>query len=176
MDVNWARHVVIGLIAALGVFALVTWASKSPPDEQGWRSVKPGGTYAFGLCLGTLLTMGMAYVWLFVGSSRPDGAEQMRVLFWLIIAFGCGTLITLFQYGQARRTAIRWRGDVLTWRGKGGAEQSRKLSDVAALRKAIMGPVYIVFGDGVELRVDPFATNAPLLLETLSTRFYPEEE
>lgn len=175
MAIDWARHIIIGLIAALVVSGVVTWGSKRPPDKQGWRNIRPGGTYAFGIGLGAALTLGMAYVWLFVGSSRADGAEQMRILFWLIIAFGIGTLITLFQYGQARRTGIRWRGDVLNWRGRGGAEQSARLSEVVALRKAFMGPIYIVLADGSEIRVDPFATNALLLIETLSKRLNPED-
>lgn len=82
-------------------------------------------------------------------------------------------MITLFQYGQVYRTGIRWRGDVLFWRGTDGTELSRKVSEAVALRKAFMGPVYIVFGDGKELRVDPFASNSPLLLKTVSDRLYP---
>lgn len=173
MEIGWTRHIVIGLMSALVVFALTTWGSKRAPDKQGWRSLKPGGTYIFGICGGTLFTLFLAYIWLFVGSNRSDGESQMRILFWLIMAFGGGTLITLFQYGQARRSAIRWRGDALSWQEKRGAEFTRKLSDAVGLRKAFMGPVYIVFGDGTEVRIDPFVTNAPLLLKTLSNRLYP---
>jgi MFS family permease len=176
MDIDWTRHIVIGLVSALVVFALTTWASKSPPDQQGWRNLKPGGTYIFAIGLGTLFTIGMAYVWLFVGSSRPDGESQMRILFWLIVAFGLGTLITLFQYGQARRTAMRWRGDTLCWRSKGGVEHTRKLIEAVALRRAFMGPIYIVFGDGVEARVDPYANNAMMLIQKMADRLYPHGE
>jgi hypothetical protein len=175
MDIDWTRHIVIALISTVAVFALTTWGSKGPPDKQGWRSIKPGGTYAAAIIGGVLFTLFLAYMWLFVGSSRSDAESQMRILFWLIIAFGGGTLITLFQYGQVCRTGIRWRGDELSWRDKGGMELSRKVSEAFALRKAFMGPVYIVFGDGTEVRVDPFATNAPLLLKTLSDRLYPDD-
>jgi hypothetical protein len=174
MEIDWARHAVIGLISALSVYAINTWFGQSPPDKQGWRQVTPGGTYALAIIGGTLITLMFAYIWLFVGSSRPDGESQMRILFWMIIAFGSGTLITLVQYRQVRRTCIRWRGEMLNWRGKGGAEHSRKLSEAVALRKAMMGPIYIVFADGIKVRVDPFATNAPLLLKTLSDRLYPD--
>ena len=44
MEIDWARHIVIGLISAMGVFAITSWASKSPPGKQGSRSIKPGGT------------------------------------------------------------------------------------------------------------------------------------
>lgn len=176
MDIDWTRHIVIGLVSALGVLALTAWGSKSPPNRQGWRSIKPGGTYTVAIGGGTLFTLFLAWIWLFVGSSRADGEEQMRILFWLIVAFGLGTLITIFQYGQVRRAALRWRGDTLVWRGKGGAELSRKLSDTVALRKAFMGPIYIVFGDGAQVRVDPFAANAPALLERLAERLYPDAD
>lgn len=120
------------------------------------------------------MTLGLAAIWLFVGSSRADGAEQMRILFWLIMAFGAGTLITLIQYGQARCAAIRWRGESLRWRGKDGGEQSATLGEATALRSSFLGPVWIVFADGRTLRVDPYARNAPLLIETLSKRLHPE--
>ena len=125
---------------------------------------------AFGIGAGVVLTFLFSYIWLFAGSSRPDGAQQMRILFWLILAFSAGTLITLVQFGQARRTAMRWRGDTLVWHGKGGAEYSRKLSDAIALRKPMMGPVKIIFSDGAEARIDPYTTNADLLLKTISDR------
>ena len=176
MEIGWAKHIVIGLISALAVFALTTWGSKSPPDKQGWRSMKPGGTYIVAIIGGPLFTLFLAYIWLFVGSSRPDAGSQMRILFWLIIAFGGGTLITLLQYGQARRSAMRWRGDVLYWRGKGGAEYNRKLSDALGLRKSFMGPVYIIFGDGAEARIDPYTSNALALIQKVADRLSPDED
>lgn len=174
MEIFWTRHIIIGLISGFCVFALMIWFRKSPSDKKGWRHVTPGGAYAFAIISSILLTLMFAYIWLFVGSSRADGESQMRILFWLIMAFGSGALITLVQYEQVRRTCICWRGEVLNWRGKGGAEHSGKLSEVVALRRAMMGPIYIVFANGTEVRVDPFATNAQLLLKTLSDRLDPD--
>ncbi len=176
MDIDWARHIVIGLVAMLAVFALATWGGKSPPDQHGWRSIKPGAIYAIGIGLGTVMTLGMAWVWLFVGSDRADGAAQMRILFWLIVAFGTGTLITTLQFGQLRRAAMRWRGDRLAWRDRKGSEHSRKLGEATALRRAFLGPVFVVFEDGVEARIDPNATNALALIEVLSKRLDPPEQ
>lgn len=175
MDIDWTRHIVIGLVSALCVLALTLWGSKSQPDQHGWRSIKPGGIYTVAIVLGTLATFGMAYIWLFVGSSRPDAEQQMHILFWLIMAFGAGTLITVFQYGAARRPAMRWRGETLVWRGKDGTELKRKLSQAVALRKAFMGPVYIAFEDGVEARIDPYTSNALILLGTLGKRLAPAD-
>jgi hypothetical protein len=170
MEFDWPKHIVIGLVSALVVFALTTWGPKSAPDQRGWRSLKPGGMYVVAIGGGVLLTLFMAYNWLFVGSSRSDAESQMRILFWLIMAFGGGTLITLLQYGQARRSSMRWRGDALHWRGKGGAEHHRKLSDAVGLRKAFMGPFFIVFGDGAEARIDPYTSNALVLIQKVANR------
>lgn len=174
MEIGWTRHIVIALVSALVVFAMTAWSSKGPPDKQGWRNLKPGGSYAFAIGGSMLFTAFLAYIWLFVGSDRPDDESQMRILFWLIMAFGGGTLVTLFQYSQARRSAIRWRGDALCWQGKGGAEYNRKLSDAVGLRKAFIGPVYIVFGNGVEARIDPYTTNALVLIQKIADQLHPD--
>ncbi len=176
MEVDWARHIVIGLVAMLAVYALATWTGRSPPDQRGWRAIRPGAMYGVGISLGTVLTLGMAWVWLFVGSNRPDGTEQMRILFWLIVAFGLGTFITLVQFGELRRAAMRWRGDRLVWRDRQGQEYDRKLGEAVALRRAFMGPVFAVFGDGAEARIDPNATNASDLIEALAVRLQPPLE
>ena len=176
MEMDWARHIVIGLISALVVFAITTWGSKSPTDQRGWRSLRPGAMYAVAILGGAMLTLFMAYIWLFVGSDRPDRESQMTILFWLIMAFGGGTLITIFQYGQARRSMMRWRGNALHWRGKGGTEYNRHLSDAIGLRKGLLGPFYIVFGDGAEARIDPYASNALLLIQNVADRLNPNED
>jgi hypothetical protein len=176
MEIDWTRHIVIGLLSALVVFAITTWGSKSPTDRRGWRSLKPGAMYAVAICGGALLTLFMAYIWLFVGSSRPDGKSQMTILFWLIMAFGCGTMITIFQYGQARRSMMRWRGNALYWRGKDGTEYTRDLGDAVGLRQDLLGPVFIVFGDGAEARIDPYSDNALLLIRNVADRLNPDKD
>ena len=97
----------------------------------------------------------------------------MHILFWLIVALGSGTLITTIQYGQARRAATRWRGETLCWRGNNGVEYRRRLSEAVGLRKEFMGPVFIVFGGGVEARIDPYASNAMMLVQKVADRVKP---
>ena len=38
----------------------------------------------------------------------------------------------------------------------------------------MMGPVKIIFSDGAEARVDPYTTNADLLLKTVSDLLDPQ--
>jgi hypothetical protein len=160
------RYLVIGLISAIVVYLLGTLAMRDAPDVRGWRMVRPGPMYIVGVWLGTGLTAFMAYIWLFVGSDRPDGAQQMQILFWLILVFGGGTIIVIWQGLQVRRLALRWRGDQMVWRA-GGQEVSHRFGDVAGLEKAMLGAVTISFADGTRLKVDPNASHAMALIEAL---------
>jgi len=170
MELDWTTNIVIGLISTLVVFAVSTWSSKGPPDKRGWIKLQPGALYQFAVVGGTLFTLFLAYTWLFTGSNRTDAERQMHILFWLIVAFGFGTLVTTIQYGQARRAATRWRGETLCWRGDGGVEHRRRLGEAVGLRKEFMGPVFIVFGGGVEARIDPYAGDATMLIEKVADR------
>lgn len=170
MEIDWARHIVIAVVAGLLVAALHAFSAKRPPDPRGWRHVRPGLTYQLGIGLGVALTLFMASIWLWVGSSRPDGEAQMQILFWLIIAFGGGTLITLIQFGQVRRAAIRWRGDCIVWHAGHGAVETRKLSQVTTVQRRIMGAATAHFDDGACLRIDPNAANAEALIELFESQ------
>ena len=160
------RYIVIALVSGLAVHLLAALAMRDAPDVRGWRHVKPGPMYRFGIWLGAGMTMFMAYIWLFVGSSRPDGAQQMQILYWLILAFGAGTIIVIWQGWQVRRTALRWRGDQMVWRA-GGQEVSRRFSDIVGMEKSILGAVTIGFSDGTRLRVDPHASHAMALIDAV---------
>jgi hypothetical protein len=85
-------------------------------------------------------------------------------------------MITIFQYGQARRSMMRWRGNALYWRGKDGTEYTRDLGDAVGLRQDLLGPVFIVFGDGAEARIDPYSDNALLLIRNVADRLNPDED
>ncbi len=174
MDGGWTRYLVIMVASALVMLALASWDRNRPPDRRGWRSLKPGATYMFAIGVGTLLTLAMSYIWLFVGSTRPDGERQMEILFWLILTFGTATLITLFQYRVSMRSAMHWRGDLLHWQAK-GTEHRRKLTEAVRLRRTFMGPYYVVFNDGQEARVDPYTNNAMALVEMIADRLNPDD-
>lgn len=160
------RILVIGLVSAIVVHLLGMLAMRDAPDVRGWRMIKPGPMYSVGIWLGAGLTAFMAYIWLFVGSSRPDGAQQMQILFWLILAFGGGTIIVIWQGLHVRRLGLRWRSDQMIWRAK-GQEVSRRFNDVTGLEKSLLGVVTISFADGTRLKVDPNASHAMALIETL---------
>lgn len=167
METSWAKYLVIGVLALMVTLLLVSTRHNHPPDKRGWRHLKPGTLYRAAIAGGTMFTGFLAYIWLFVGSDRPDGESQMQILFWLIMAFGVGTIITLVQYSGARRLAMRWRGKTLVWHGQDGSEYCRHLSDAVGLRRGWRGWVYIVFDDGLEARIDPYTNHASTLIETV---------
>jgi len=167
METSWAKYLVVGVVAFMATSVLVSLGNNTPPDKRGWRHLKPGTLYRVATTGGTIFTGFLAYIWLFVGSSRPDGESQMQILFWLIMAFGVGTMITLVQYRGAQRMAMRWRGRTLVWHDRDGSEHSRHLSDAMGLRRSWTGWIYIVFDDGLEARVDPYTNHAAALIETV---------
>ena len=167
METSWAKYLVIGVVALMVMLTLASVGRNRQPARRGWRHLKPGTLYHVAIAGGTMFTGFLAYIWLFVGSDRPDGESQMQILFWLIMAFGVGTIITLVQYSGARRMAMRWRGQTLVWHGQNGSEHCRSLSDTVGLRRGWTGWIYIVFDDGLEARIDPYTSNASALIETV---------
>ena len=85
---DWVRPLVSGLVGAVVVFVLSMLATRAPEDKSGWRRIVPSPMHWTGVGLGTAMVLLMAYVRLFVGSSRADAERQMAILSWLIAAFG----------------------------------------------------------------------------------------
>lgn len=164
---EYAPRIIVFLLAAMAVAALGAASAKSQPGPRGWRSITPSPMHWTGLWLSAALTGFMSYIYLFVGSSRPDGAHQMKVLFWLIVAFGSGAIISAIAIRLVRRSAIRWRGEKITFAVAMG-EETRRLADVVRLEGTLIGSVMLGFRDGTTLRLDPYASGAAELIEKIS--------
>ncbi|HRK18539.1 MAG TPA: hypothetical protein PK970_06255 [Hyphomicrobiaceae bacterium] len=152
-----------GIVAILGRVAV-----QSQPDDRGWRHITPGAMHWTGTVLGAGLFFFMAYIWLFVGSTRSDGAAQMRILFWLTIAFGLGTMVSAFSIQAIRRDRVSWRGNIVRFAGAGGSVRV-DLEQVRGLRPGFLA--YAVdFQDGVRVRIDPYANGAAQLLDLINEK------
>ena len=167
MDVT--RPLIAGLVAAVTVAVLVALAGKAPPDKAGWRRIAPSPMHWTGIVLGTGLVLLMAYVRLFVGSSRADAESQMNILTWMIAAFAMGTIAVALSMAAIRRRAIRWRGGRIVYR-RGGVDHEADLAAVTAIRNNAVGQVVLSFADGSALRVDPYARGARELIESVEER------
>ncbi|WP_373502253.1 hypothetical protein [Aestuariivirga sp.] len=159
------KYLVIALTAACAVAMLAQWTGRSQPQQRGWKLVTPGAMHWTAVFLSGGLTLLMAYVWLFIGSSRPDGAFQMKVLFWLIVAFGTGSIIAGFSCRAIIRRGIRWRGQAITYNGPTG-EVTHRFDEISDARNTLRGFV-INFGEGHLLRVDPNAAGAQALIDAV---------
>lgn len=120
-----------------------------------------------GLWLSAALAGFMTYIYLFVGSTRPDGAQQIKILFWLIVAFGSGAIISAICIRLIRLSAVRWRGATITFAGYKG-DETQQLADVVRLGGSLFGRMIVAFRDGTTLRLDPYASGAADLIEKIS--------
>jgi hypothetical protein len=147
--------------AALATCAVVFY---QPKPVAGWRSISPGLGYWIALLLCLALSVLIAWVWAFIGSSRVDGAFQMRVAWWLALIFGCGAAFAGQRIVRLYRQALRWRGDALAWNGSSGNVPMRSL---VSLQTDVFGFAQARFEGGRTLSVDLAAAGASDLVERL---------
>jgi hypothetical protein len=153
--------------AAAAACALVTRAAARAwlgPVEtpRGWAVIRPGGMHWGGL-LGAGAIIGMlSYVGLFIGSSRADAAFQMQMLWLIVTGFAVCSIGCLWQMKQVHRTAARYRGSQVSFRRAVDGERiTRNLADIAAMQRPRGGRIRMIFKDGEELRLDPYAEKVP---------------
>ena len=122
-----AQRAIVFLLAAGVVAALGAASATSQPDHRGWHVIAPSPMHWTALWLSAALSGFMTYIYLFVGSTRPDGAHQMQVLFWLIVVFGLGTIVSAVSIRLVRRSAVRWRGATIAFNGPNGKQTHQLL-------------------------------------------------
>lgn len=160
-----AYYAIIAVAAAASVAVLAAAGSRQPEDTAGWHRLRPGPMHWVGLGLSAALTGLLAWIWLFVGSSRADAEQQMAILFWLAIAFGLGTVAIGHSVLGIRRAAVRWRRNEIS-HAFGGGENTRPFAAITSMRPGLTG-VVLTFLDGTNLTVDPNAVSAAELIEAV---------
>ena len=159
--------VIAALLAMLVVGLLVGTDRSVAPGTHGWRHIRPGAMHWTGFGLSAALALFMGYIWIFVGSTRPDGAAQMRILFWLILFFAGGSVLMGWAILQIRRAGIEWRGSVIACRQSDGARRKHGFDDVACTHRDWLGRLVIRFADGTQTKLDTYATGADQLIDAL---------
>ncbi|MEN9393217.1 MAG: hypothetical protein RLZZ104_1560 [Pseudomonadota bacterium] len=155
-----------GLAAAICV-ALCCLILSIPPKKPGWIMVTPAPLHWSAIILSAALFLFIGYIWLFVGSSRPDGTSQMRIAFWLSVIFGAGSVVAAFQTIRIMRSALSLRGNEIAFQ-KAGDQILLRCSDVIFGERRWGGEIRFGFDDGTILDVDPYALNADRLIERLA--------
>lgn len=166
MPPEYVSAALVVLTTAFSVASLILLPQPRTP-VRGWRILKPSPLHWTGVGLGAALTCLFSYVWMFVGSSRPDADRQMTILFWLIMAFGFLSVMVGREMRAIVDLSIRWRGQRLIFSTK-GTDRSYDLGDVAALRRTAMGRTVVTFSDGAILLIDPYATTAEELIVAIA--------
>ncbi len=162
-----AERVVAFLLAAIVVALIAALPLSAKPGPRGWRSVTPGPMHWAALWLSAALSGFMGWIYLFVGSSRPDAEFQMQVLFWLIVVFGSGAVLSAWTIRAIRHRAVSWRGTTVTFLSP-KAMETRALSLVATLEDSPFRGVTVTFADGAFFRLDPYSRGAAELIERIS--------
>jgi len=157
------------LLAMLVVGLLVATGRSTSPGTHGWRQIRPGAMHWTGFGLSAALALFMGYVWMFVGSTRPDGAAQMRILFWLILFFAGGSALMGWAILLIRRAGIEWRGSVIACRQPDGVRHKHGFDDVACVHRDWTGRLVIRFANGTQAKLDTYATGADQLIDALDT-------
>jgi hypothetical protein len=159
------------LVGACGgsAAALLGWlACRGSRPTAGWGHVRAGAMHWTGLVLSAGLSALMGYVVRFVGSSRADGATQMQILGWLALAFAAGAIFSLVRMHSITRADIRWRGGTVRFRASGRGRAERPIPEIMSLSESGSGWFVATFGDGISLRIDPYAKGADALLQRIS--------
>lgn len=160
------------LAAMLVVAVLVVAGRNVGPNKTGWRHIRPSAMHWTGFALCGALALFMAYIWLFVGSSRPDSADQMRILFWLTLFFACGSALMGWSILHVRLAGIQWRGSVIAQPSRSGDVSKHDFSAITSVRKDLLGRAVISFADGQNAKLDVYAQGADQLLEALDQAGY----
>lgn len=161
--------VVSGLIGGFVAAALVALARRRRTaarlDADGWRTLRPGWMINLAFILSAALAAFCFYVWMFVGSSRPDADKQMMICLLLGVGFALGAVGAGWA-GYGRR--ISWKGDELRIRRLGGGEIVQRFADIAGVtKKDALGEYHIDFRDGSRLRLSTYFRGVEELAETL---------
>ena len=133
--------VIAALLAMLVVGLLVATDRSVAAGTHGWRHIRPGAMHWTGFCLSAAIALFMGYIWIFVGSTRPDGAAQMRILLWLILFFAGGSVLMGWAILQIRRAGIEWRGSVIACRQSDGARRKHGFEDVGGAKVTVVDTV-----------------------------------
>ena len=157
----------VGGIAAAICFALCCVVLSIQPKKPGWIMITPAPLHWSAIILSAALFLFIGYIWLFVGSSRSDGASQMRIAFWLSVIFGAGSVVAAFQTIRIMRNALSLRGNEIAFQ-KAGDQILLRCSDVVSGGRRWGGEISFRFADGNILDVDPYAHNADRLIERLA--------
>jgi hypothetical protein len=156
-----SQGIASGIWAALiGAFTLAVLSllralqRRSGRLVNGWHYLTPGPTIWVALVGGFLCSGGFSYIYFFIGSARPDAADQMRSLFYLTVAFNLGTLACAYATVAEE---IRWNDKGIERRTYLFQRRSITWHQLAAAGfEAYSGYWWVSAFDGPRIRFSPY--------------------
>lgn len=145
---------------ALCVIAMVVSSARvlfiSQKFTPGWTRLSPGPMHWFSGFGSIAISLSVFYIWAMVGSARQDAAEQMKIAYWLAMAFGLGGSYAAHYISVLKRRNFRWQNETLKYEDRHGVTRTSDLSKIAASRRNWKGEEEIVFDDGTMVAIDPY--------------------
>lgn len=161
------KHFLILLAVPLALVGLGHMQrQEAASGSHGWRKLSPSAMHWAGLALSVGLTALLLYVYLFVGSSRPDAAKQMNIVLGLMLAFGSAAIAMCVICFHA---VVRWNEErIESWLGpwQRGAISWRELAQ--AEHEGPGTPLVLESFDGLRLKIDATLNGADELLQRVA--------
>jgi len=161
--------IILCLTHLAAAYALFQVLRSRRTAAAGWRAVGPSAMHWFCFAGVWALSAFISWIWIFVGSSRPDADTQMMWALALALSFTIGAAWGGLHVANLRRTSLRWRGAQIRWEAK-GATQAQEMTNIASARRRANGALRLTFADGSVFDLDIHARNADAFLASISER------
>jgi hypothetical protein len=165
----------LGLTVGLAILGCLLALFSRQTVPKGWRALRPGSGHWIAAILSAALSTLVAWVYLFVGSSRSDAAFQMRIAFLLSLAFGLGAIYSAWRIRAIKRENVRWRGTKVLRVGPDGQEVAVDNGHAFGWRRTFSGWYVLGFADGSMLYVDPYTRGADSIMVALGPPESPDD-
>ena len=131
--------------------------------RDGWRYLTPGPMMWTGLVLGFGLTGLFSYIYLFVGSARPDAEFQMKMLLALTVSFNLITLLIAYSTVE-----VRWNETGIQRRTWLFSRRAMAWPQLAAFGVEVSGYWWIRSYDGPKIRFSPYSNGFDQLVRKIA--------
>ena len=133
--------------------------------RDGWRYLTPGPMVWTGLVLSIGLTGLLSYVYLFVGSARPDAEFQMKVLLGLTVSFNLVTILIAYSTVVEE---VRWNETEIQRRTWLFSRRAMTWPQLAAFSIEMSGYWWIRSYHGPKIRFSPYSNGFDQLVRKIA--------
>lgn len=107
------------------------------------------------------------WIWLFVGSDKPDAEQEMQMAYWMAVAFALGGSYLAHYITVLKMQNTRWLDREILRNDRKGNVCSYSMADFVSFKRNWKSEIDVCFSDGQVLSVDPYTKNADMFLGTV---------